>query len=64
MEDSNINKIKELESKINELEVALGRKKIMVAYLETMITVAKEELNIDIEKNYVTHQSRHLKSKK
>jgi len=66
MEDSTINKVKNLETKIKELEAALGRKQIMVEYLETMIDVAKEDLNIDIKKNYATPQSRNsnLKSKK
>ena len=66
MEDSTTNKVKHLESKIKELEAALGRKQIMVDYLETMIDVAKEDLNIDIKKNYATPQSRNsnLKSKK
>ncbi|PCH75800.1 MAG: transposase [Flavobacteriaceae bacterium] len=66
MEDSTTNKVKGLELKIKELEAALGRKQIMVDYLETMIDVAKEDLNIDIKKNYATPQSRssNLRSKK
>lgn len=57
-------KVKQLESKIKELEAALGRKQIMVDYLETMMEVAKEELNIDIKKNYDTSPSRSSSNKK
>jgi len=63
MEDSTTNKVKDLELKVKELEAALGRKQIMVDYLETMIDVAKDELNIDIKKNYATPQSTNSKHK-
>jgi transposase-like protein len=43
-------KLSELETKIKELEAALGRKQIMIDYLETMMEVAKDELNVDIKK--------------
>lgn len=55
---SSSNKVKDLEKRIKELEAALGRKQIMVDYLETMIEVAKEELDIDIKKNFVTPRSK------
>ena len=55
---SSSKKVKDLEQKIKELESALGRKQIMIDYLETMIEVAKEELDIDIKKNYGTPQSK------
>ena len=55
---SSTKKVKALESKIKELEAALGRKQIMVDYLETMMEVAKEELNIDIKKNFDTSPSK------
>jgi|SRR5690606_7592076 len=55
--DSSTNKVKELEKKIKELEQIVGRKQIMVDYLETMIEVAKDELNIDIKKNFSTQPS-------
>lgn len=51
-------KLKELERKVKELEAALGRKQITIDYLEEMIKVAKEELSIDIKKNYSTPQSK------
>ena len=49
--------LKDLEKKIKDLEAALGRKQIMIDYLETMMEVAKDELNIDIKKNYGTPPS-------
>lgn len=55
--ESSTKKVKDLEAKVKELEAALGRKQIMVDYLETMIEVAKDELDIDIKKNYSTPRS-------
>jgi transposase-like protein len=57
MTESSTNKVKELEARVKELEGTVGRKQIMIDYLETMIDVAKEELDIDIKKNYSTPQS-------
>ena len=57
MKASNITKLKELEQKIKELEQAVGQKQIKIDYLEKMIDIAKEELHIDIKKNYSTPQS-------
>lgn len=57
-------KVKDLENKIKELEAALGRKQIMIDYLETMMEVAKEELDIDIKKNYATPPSKSSKKSK
>lgn len=54
---SSSKKIKELEQKIKELEQKVGQKQIMIDYLETMMEVAKEELDIDIKKNFGTPQS-------
>lgn len=56
--NSSQKKVKELEAQIKELQAALGRKQIMIDYLETMMEVAKEELNIDIKKNYATPPSK------
>ena len=50
-------KVKDLENKIKDLEAMLGRKQIKIDFLETMIEVAKDELDIDIEKKYSTPQS-------
>jgi len=57
MKDSSTQKLKALEKKIKELERTVGQKQIMIDYLETMMEVAKEELNIDIKKNFNTPQS-------
>lgn len=54
---SNMNKVKELEKRIKELEQAVGQKQIKIDYLEKMIDLAKDELQIDIKKNYNTPQS-------
>lgn len=50
-------KVKSLEQKISELEAALGRKQIELDYLETLLEVAKEDLDIDLKKNYGTPRS-------
>ncbi len=57
MKDSQSAKFKEMEQRIKDLEQNVGQKQIMIEYLEKMIDIAKEELNIDIKKNYVTPQS-------
>jgi transposase-like protein len=57
MKDSSTQKLKALEKKIKELERTVGQKQIMIDYLEMMMEVAKEELNIDIKKNFNTPQS-------
>jgi len=57
MKDSNIDKLKQLELKIKELEQAVGQKQIKIDYLEKMIDIAKDEFSIDIKKNSNTPQS-------
>lgn len=57
MKQSSAQKIKELESKVKELERAVGRKQLAIDYLEKMMEVAKDELGIDIKKNSNTPQS-------
>jgi len=57
MKDSSSKKVRDLEMKVKELEAAVGRKQIMIDYLETMMEVAKDELDIDIKKNFSTPQS-------
>jgi transposase-like protein len=57
MKDSTIDKLKQLELKIKELEQAVGQKQIKIDYLEKMIDIAKDEFNIDIKKNSNTPQS-------
>jgi transposase len=57
MKDSNIDRVKQLEIKIKELEQAVGQKQIKIDYLEKMIDIAKDEFSIDIKKNFNTLQS-------
>ena len=57
MKESSTNKLKQLEQKVKELERAVGQKQIMIDYLEKMMDIAKDELKIDIRKNYSTPQS-------
>ncbi len=57
MKNSSTQKMKELEAKIKDLEGIVGRKQITIDYLEKMIDIAKDELNIDIKKNSNTPQS-------
>ena len=47
-------KLKELEEQVKELERLLGRKQIQIDYLEKMIDIAKEDMGVDIKKNYST----------
>jgi hypothetical protein len=49
--------LKALEQRVKELEQIVGKKQIEIDYLEKMIDVAKEELQIDIKKNFNTPQS-------
>lgn len=57
MKDSSSQKMNELQTRIKELEGIVGRKQISIDYLEKMMDIAKEELNIDIKKNFNTPQS-------
>lgn len=57
MKDSSTQKLKALEQRVMELEQIVGKKQIEIEYLEKMIDIAKEELQIDIKKNYSTPQS-------
>ena len=44
--------LKRLEARIQELEAVLGRKQIKLEYLEKLIELASEELEVDLKKNY------------
>ncbi len=57
MKDSSNKKMKDLEARVKELESAVGRKQIKIDYLEKMMEIAKDELDIDIKKNFGTPQS-------
>ena len=64
MKESNTQKLKDLEQKIKSLEQIVGQKQIQIEYLEKMIDIAKDELNIDIKKNSSTLQSNGLERTK
>ena len=49
---SSSQKLKELEGRLQELESLLGRKQIQIEYLEKLIDLASEELQLDLKKNY------------
>ena len=51
MKDSSSKKMKELEARLKELEGVVGRKQI------EMMDIAKDELDLDIKKNFDTPQS-------
>ena len=53
-------KVKHLEQRIKELEAMLGRKQIKLEFLEKMIDLASEELQVDIKKNYSSRRSNGL----
>lgn len=57
MKDSQIEKMKQMEARIKELERAVGQKQMNIDFLEKMIDIAKEEFDIDIKKNSSTPQS-------
>lgn len=57
MKQSSTDKVKALEQKVKDLERMLGQKQIKIDFLEEMINVAKDELNIDIKKKSSTPPS-------
>ena len=57
MSESSTKKLKDLEQRIKELEQIVGQKQLKIDYLEKMIDIAKEELDIDIKKNSDTLRS-------
>jgi transposase len=57
MKESTANKVSQMQQRIKELEAMVGRKQIMIDYLEKMMDIAKDELHIDIKKNFATPQS-------
>ena len=57
MKASNINKVKELEKRLKELERIVGQKQIKIDYLDKLIEIASEELGVDIKKNSNIEQS-------
>lgn len=57
MQDSSTRKLKDLQKKVAELERIVGQKQLNIDYLEKMIELAKDELGIDIKKNFDTPHS-------
>ena len=57
MKQSSTSKLKALEQRIRELEKIVGQKQIKIDFLEEMMAVAKDELQIDIKKKYSTPRS-------
>jgi transposase len=57
MKDSSFERLKQLEQQVKELEQVVGQKQIKIDYLEKLIDIAKEDLKIDIKKNFNTPQS-------
>ena len=57
MKKSSTQRVKDMESRIKELERAVGQKQLYIDYLEKMMEIAKEDMGVDIKKNYDTPQS-------
>lgn len=57
MADSSTKKLKDLQKKVAELERIVGQKQLNIDYLEKMIELAKDELGLDIKKNFDTPHS-------
>jgi len=55
MKDSDSKNINDLEARVKELESVLDSKQIMIDYLEKMMEIAKDELDIDIKKTSPPH---------
>jgi predicted RNase H-like nuclease (RuvC/YqgF family) len=55
--NSQVQRLKELETKVQDLERIVGQKQVNIEYLEKMIELAKEHYDIDIKKNFNTPHS-------
>jgi transposase len=58
--DSSTTKLNELSKKVKSLEQAVGQKQMQIEYLEKLIDLAKDDLQIDLKKNYDTQHSNGL----
>jgi transposase-like protein len=58
MDESSTKKVKELQQRIKELERIVGQKQIQLDFFETMMEVAKDQLGLDIKKNFSTQASK------
>ena len=57
MKQSSTQKLRDLEAKIKDMERAVGQKQLYIDYLEQMMEIAKEDLGVDIKKNFNTPPS-------
>jgi transposase-like protein len=57
MKSSSSKKLKDMEVRIKELERAVGQKQLYIDYMEKMMDIAKEEMGVDIKKNFSTQHS-------
>jgi transposase len=57
MSESSALKVKQLQSRIAELERIVGQKQLNIDFLEKMIDLAKDHYGIDVKKNSATPQS-------
>lgn len=57
MKQSSTSKIRELEQRIRELEKIVGQKQIKIDFLEELIQVAQDELDVEIKKKPSTPPS-------
>ncbi len=51
-----LDRIKDLENKVRELERIVGQKQIKIDYLDKMICLAGEELGVDKKTQILHHQ--------
>jgi transposase len=54
MADSSTKKVKELQERVRDLERIIGQKQLNIDFLEKMIEIAKDQLGIDMKKNFNT----------
>lgn len=52
--ESEAEKTKKLQEKLAAVERTVGQKQMYIDYLEQLITLASEELKVDIKKNFTT----------
>lgn len=57
MKQSSTQKLKLLEQRVRELEQMVGQKQITIEFLEKMIDIAGQQLNVDIKKKFFTPPS-------
>jgi len=62
--ESDAYNLKELKTRIAELERVVGQKQLQIDYLEKLIEIGNQELGVDLKKNYATTPSTGLKPTK